>query len=116
MTKEIETADEKTPITHSVKLMGEKRIGSVIVTSKGKPSGIFTERDLLTSILLKGEPLSLEVGKVASSPLITIPSGTSVHRAAHSMASKHIRRLPVAKGGKLEGIVTARDLVEAYAK
>ena len=116
MTKEIETADEKTPITAAVKLMGEKRIGSVIVTSKGKPFGIFTERDLLTSILLEGKPLTAEIGKEASSPLITTLSGTSVHRAAHAMTSKHIRRLPVAKGVKLEGIITARDLVEAYAK
>lgn len=116
MTKQIETADEETPITRAVKLMGEKRIGSVIVTAKGEPSGIFTERDLLTSIMHEGKPLTLEIGKVASSPLITTPSGTSVHKAAHLMASKHIRRLLVAKAGKLEGIVTARDLVEAYAR
>ncbi|MCL5318763.1 MAG: CBS domain-containing protein [Thaumarchaeota archaeon] len=32
------------------------------------------------------------------------------------MAVKHIRRLPISEKGKLVGIVTARDLVEAYAK
>ena len=36
--------------------------------------------------------------------------------AAKTMASKHVRRLLIAKDGKLVGIVTARDLVEAYAK
>src|SRR3990170_9019137 len=82
MTKRVETADEKTPVASIVKIMGEKRIGSVIVTSKGEPFGIFTERDLLTTFLVKGKPLISEVGKESSSPLITAPVGTSVHQAA----------------------------------
>ena len=116
MTKRVETADEKTPVASIVKVMGEKRIGSVIVTSKGEPFGIFTERDLLTTFLVKGKPLISEVGKESSSPLITAPVGTSVHQAAVTMAMKHIRRLPITRNGKIVGIITARDLVEAYAK
>ena len=116
MTKKIFTADEQMPVANVAKTMGEKRIGSVIVTSKGKPKGIFTERDLLTTFLAKGKSLSIPVGKAYSSPLITAPSGISVHKAAYTMASKHIRRLPIAKDDKLVGIITARDLVEAYAK
>lgn len=116
MTKEVVTADEKTPVASIVKIMGEKRIGSLIVTSKGKPFGIFTERDLITTFLVKGKPLISEVGKEASSPLITAPAGISVHRAAATMALKKIKRLPIAIENKLVGIITARDLVEAYAK
>jgi CBS domain-containing protein len=116
MTKEIVTADEKTPVDRIAKLMGEKRIGSVIVTSEGEPFGIFTERDLLSTFLIKGKPLIAEVGKEASSPLITTTARTSIHKAAATMALKHIRRLPIATEDKLIGIITARDLVEAYAK
>jgi CBS domain-containing protein len=115
MTKRVETADEKTPVATIAKIMGEKRIGSVIVTSKGEPFGIFTERDLLTTFLVKGKPLIADVGKEASTPLITAPVGISVHQAAITMAMKHVRRLPIASGDKLVGIITARDLVEAYA-
>jgi CBS domain-containing protein len=116
MTKEVVTADEKTPVASIAKIMGEKRIGSLIITSKGKPFGIFTERDLLTTFLVEGKPLISEVGKEASSPLITAPTGISVHRAAATMALKKIRRLPICIENKLVGIITARDLVEAYAK
>jgi CBS domain-containing protein len=116
MTKGVVTADEKTPVVSIVKIMGEKRIGSLVVTSGGKPFGIFTERDLLTTFLVKGKPLIAEVGKESSSPLITVPAGTSVHRAAATMALKKIRRLPISIENKLVGIITARDLVEAYAK
>ena len=60
--------------------------------------------------------MNTKVGDVASSPLITIPSGTHVHIAGYTMALKHVRRLPVVKDEKIVGIVTARDLVEAYSK
>jgi CBS domain-containing protein len=32
------------------------------------------------------------------------------------MSARHIRRLPVVEKDKIVGVVTARDLVEAYAK
>jgi CBS domain-containing protein len=116
MTKEVVTADEKTTVASIAKIMGEERIGSVIVTRKGNPFGIFTERDLLTTFLVKGKPLIGKVGKETSSPLVTAPSGTSVHKAAAIMVLKKIRRLPIAAENNLVGIITARDLVEAYAK
>jgi CBS domain-containing protein len=116
MTKQVETVDEKTSVASVAKMMGEKRIGSVIVTSKSEPFGIFTERDLLSTFLVKGKPLIAKVGRKASSPLITATVGTSVHQAAVTMAMKHVRRLPITRNGKLVGIITARDLVEAYAK
>ena len=116
MTKRVITADEKTSVDSVAKIMGEKRIGSVIITSQGEPIGIFTERDLLTKFLAKDESLMIEVGEACSSPLITAPLGISVHDAAVTMTSKQIRRLPITRERKLVGIITARDLVEAYAK
>ncbi len=116
MTKAVITADEETSVIRAAKIMGEHRIGSVLITRKGEPFGIFTERDLLTDFLAKGKALFTEVGPECSRPLIVIPAGTSVHRAAAAMALKHIRRLPVVRDEKLVGIITARDLVEAYAK
>jgi len=116
MTKEVVTADEETSVIQIAGIMGRQRIGSVIITRKGEPFGIFTERDLLTAFLAKGRTLFAEVGSECSSPLIIIPTGTSVHRAAATMALKHVRRLPISRDDKLVGIITARDLVEAYAK
>ena len=116
MSKGVITADEETSVEEAAKIMGEKSIGSVIVTSKGEPVGIFTERDLLTKFLAKDHSLKIEVGKACSSPLITAPIGISIHDAAAIMASKHIKRLPITKEGKLVGLLSARDLVEAYAR
>jgi CBS domain-containing protein len=116
MTKDIITADEGATVASVVNTMGKERVGSVIVTRNGEPLGIFTERDLLTTFLAKDRPLNAAVGEGTSSPLITAPAGISVHKAAYIMASKYVRRLPIVKDDKLVGIITARDLVEAYAK
>jgi len=116
MTKRVVTSDGNTTISTLVRMMGEKRIGSVIITSKGKPKGIFTERDLLTKFLTEGKSLNVPAIEAATSPIVKAPTGTSIHEAAFIMASKHIRRLPITKDGKIFGIITARDLVEAYAK
>lgn len=116
MTKDVITADEETSVISIAKIMGAQRIGSVIITREEEPLGIFTERDLLTNFLAKGKALFTEVGPECSQPLIVIPAGTSIHRAAATMALKHIRRLPIVRDEELAGIITARDLVEAYAK
>ena len=116
MSKGVISVDEETPVEAVAKIMGEKSIGSVIVTSHGEPIGIFTERDLLTKFLAEDRSLKIEVGKACSSPLITASLGISVHDAAAIMTSKHIKRLPITKEDKLVGILSARDLVEAYAR
>lgn len=135
MRKRVDHADEKTPISRIIEIMSEKHIGSIIITRKGEPFGIFTERDLLSTFIVKGrhggvyteedlvstyfakgKPLDAEVGKEATSNLITAPVGISLQKAAEIMAAKQVRRLPIEKDGKIVGIVTARDLVEAYAK
>jgi CBS domain-containing protein len=66
--------------------------------------------------LAKDQSMKNAVGDACSSPLITAPLGSSVHDAAKIMTSKHIKRLPITKGGELVGVLSARDLVEAYAR
>ena len=117
MSKLVVTADEETLLEKVAKIMAEKHVGSVIVTNQGgEPVGIFTERDLLTKFLCKDKSLIEEVGNVCSSPLITVPIGISAHDAAQIMIKKHIKRLPITSEGKIVGVLSARDLVEAYAR
>ena len=116
MTSDIVTVEEKETVASVSHLMGSKRIGSVIVNRGKKEYGIFTERDLLSKFLMKGRTLQTPVGKAVSSPLKTAPVGISIHEAAKTMALQHVRRLPLMKKKQLAGIITARDLVEAYAR
>ncbi len=116
MSKHVLSTDEKTLLENVAIMMAENHVGSVIVTSQGEPIGIFTERDMLTKFLCRNKSLIEEVGNVCSSPLITAPIGISAHDAAEIMIEKHIKRLPITRDGKLVGVLSARDLVEAYAR
>jgi CBS domain-containing protein len=116
MTTEVITVDESKTVADIAVTMGKERIGSVIVTAEKKPKSIFTERDLLTTFLKEGKSLDATVKDYASSPLIVAPAWISVYEAAYIMADRHIRRLPLVEEEELAGIITARDLVEAYAK
>jgi CBS domain-containing protein len=115
MTREIVSVREDETVASVAGIMGAKRVGSVIVFRDRKPAGIFTERDLLSTFLLRGKSLETPVGTASSSPLKTAPAGISIHEAAKIMAAQHVRRLPLMKKKQLAGIITARDLVEAYA-
>jgi len=115
--KHVITAEDETTISTIAKTMGEKRIGSVIITSDGAPVGIFTERDLITKLLAEEKELNIQVGEMMSSPLLAVPYDISVIEAAFTMEANGIKRLPLTdEDDNLVGIITARDLVEAFAE
>ena len=115
--KHVITAEDETTISTIAKTMGEKRIGSVIITSDGAPVGIFTERDLITKLLAEEKELNIPVGEMMSSPLLAVPYNISVIEAAFTMEANGIKRLPLTdEDDNLVGIITARDLVEAFAE
>lgn len=115
MTKNVVTVDYKTKVREVCRIMGEKKIGSVLVSKEGKPFGIFTERDLLSKVLLSGS-LEDEVGKHSSSPLIVVSPDYEIREAAKIMADLKIRRLVVVEGDELKGIFTASDLVRVLGE
>lgn len=101
-----------TSILDAVKLLSEKNIGSVIVT-KDSEYGIFTQRDLV-NVLANEEDLQSFVGNYSSFPLVTAKKDILSNEAAKFMASKNIKRLGLTENDSLVGIVTARDIVDAY--
>ncbi|MDG6902983.1 MAG: CBS domain-containing protein [Nitrososphaerota archaeon] len=109
------TAMPETPIDAVVGLMDEKKIGSVIVAEDGKWTGIFTERDLVKRVLAKRKSLHTPLSEVATTPLITAEPGIFGREAAGTMSLHGFKRLPLWVEGGGVGVVTARDIVQAYA-
>ena len=105
----------ETPMDVIVKLMDEMKIGSVLLAEDGQWNAIFTERDLLKKILAARKRLDTQVRDVASRPLVTAEPGILGREAAGLMTLHGFKRLPLTLKGEGIGIVTARDLVEAYA-
>jgi len=109
--------DSETSVADACKLMGDKHIGSILLSHKGVIVAIFTERDLLSRVLPEKKELgSVSVGNYASSPLITVSPTADVKEAARIMAEMKVRRLVVVQDGKPIGVFTAADLARAAGK
>ena len=116
MSKKLFCLDEEATALDAAKMMADKRIGSVIVTKDDEPYGIFAERDLITKVAARDIPFTTQLRFLLSTPLITASVNVTLSGAAKIMVEKGIKRLPLLQGEDFVGIVTARDLVEAYAK
>ncbi len=117
MTKKLVTELAETPLNIVIHDMDSLHVGSVLVAEdERRPYGIFTERDLLVKVLARRLGLQMMVRELVSVPLITAPIGIDGTEAAKMMVTKQIKRLPLTRGDEIMGIVTARDVVEAFAK
>jgi CBS domain-containing protein len=114
MVKKVITVDEIVSVKEAADTMNEFEIGSVIITRKGKPIGIITERDLLKRIVSEGRDAKKTVVKeIMSSPLFVISSDTDLVEAARLMFEMRIKKLPVTKENRLVGLVSLTDIARA---
>jgi len=113
MTSPVVTIDEDAPVNKAAQLMDKNKLGCVIVISKkGKPLGIITERDLVTRVLAKNAKASkLTAKEVMTSPLITVDPDETLSEAARRMSQLSIRRLGVMYKGDLIGLVSSKDIL-----
>ncbi len=117
MSQPVLTVDSEASVAEACRLMGDKHVGSILVSRKGVANAIFTERDLLSKVLPEKKDLAkVTVGAYASSPLITVAGRTDVKEAARIMTEMKVRRLVVVQDGQPTGIFTAADLAKAAGK
>jgi len=112
MSRPIITEDEAALVSEVVKDMAELGIGSVVITSEGKPTGIITERDIALKVLLANKQATeVKAKEIMSTPLITIEPDASVDDASALAANKRIKSLPVVENGVLVGIVSVSNIL-----
>jgi CBS domain-containing protein len=114
VSKKIHRMSFNESILDAVQMMFEKGIGSVIVEGSQSDYGIFTERDLVFKVLNNHVQLDEKIELYSSFPLITAEDGILANEAASIMAANNIKRLALKDQDTITGIVTARDIVEAY--
>ncbi|MGH9460103.1 MAG: CBS domain-containing protein [Vicinamibacteria bacterium] len=92
--------------------MAEKDIGALVVTRESKVVGIFSERDYVRKVILKGRSSKeLKVHEIMSSPAPTVTSSTTVDECMRRITDERVRHLAVLEEGKLVGVVSIGDLV-----
>ena len=101
-------------VLEAVQVMAEEGVGAVAVVEDGVLRGIFTERDVMLRVVLRGrDPKQVRMSEVMTSPVETIPADTAADEVLSSMVERHFRHLPVVDAeGKLKGMLSIRNLLE----
>lgn len=107
------TVDRETLVRVAIGIMSDANIGALVITDNDEPTGIFTERDYMRKIALRGRSSNTTlVSQVMSSPLITVEPGDTVETAMETMTTCRCRHLIVSDGDVMFGIVSLGDLVK----
>ena len=127
MTVALITAVPETPVLDARSLMQKERIRHLLVTDKrSELLGIVTDRDIRLNLPSQATSLSvweinhlltrLTLDKVMTRSVITVGPDREAHDAARLMLEHRIGALPVVDGGRLIGIVTETDLLQAFVR
>ncbi len=100
-------------VLDAIRTMVDANIGALVIQDDEQLLGIFTERDYMRKIALKGLSSAITVvADAMSSPLITVDIGESVHVAMETMTECRCRHLVVMDKGSMAGIVSLGDMVK----
>jgi CBS domain-containing protein len=95
-------------------LMAEHHIGALLVMRRDELVGIFSERDYAREVIIKGRTsATTAVQDIMSTKLITVSPDNTVEECMNLMSGRRIRHLPVLEHGKVIGLLSIGDLVQA---
>lgn len=95
-------------------IISTRRIGAVLVLDEhGGVAGIVSERDVVKALAAnQGAVVSMRADELMTRNVTTATSQTSVDEAMEIMDAGYFRHLPVVNDGRLDGIISIRDLVK----
>ncbi|WP_417721749.1 CBS domain-containing protein [Salipiger sp.] len=104
-----------TTVAELTKLLAEKRIGGVVVSSDGRTAlGIISERDVVRQLGQVGaESLSRPVEEYMTQKVEVCSSDDDTNEVLARMTRGRFRHMPVVDDGEMTGIVTIGDVVKA---
>ena len=106
------TVEEEDSLRDAAVWMMERGVGSAVVLTTGKPSGIITDRDALRVIARGVDPQAVTVGDCVMRSLRTVTPSLDLLEAARIMRDKGFRHLVVVdEQGDLFWVFSMRDLV-----
>jgi CBS domain-containing protein len=138
MVRDVVTVRPDTDVAEAIKLLAEKDVSALPVLDKdGNLVGVLSEADLIHRAEIgteKHRPWWLEavtgastlaeefakshgkkVGEVMTDGVISVAEETPLSEIAALFERKRIKRVPVVKDGKLVGIVSQSNLIQALA-
>ena len=104
-----------TTVAEAAKLLSDKRIGTLVISSDGKsPDGILSERDIVRELGRQGGScLNMTVESLMTRKLVTCTKDERSDAILSKMTEGRFRHMPVLEDGALIGLISLGDVVKA---
>lgn len=114
---DIVTTTPETTVYAAIGKMVDHNVGSILVVEDGSVAGIFTERDYLRQIALKGRTSKKTLVKeVMTDEVLVVKPDTTVEESLAIMTEARCRHLPVVSEEGIAGLVSIGDCVKALLR
>jgi CBS domain-containing protein len=90
-------------------------VGALVVGDGDDPTGIISERDVIDALAQRRDPATTPASAFAAVTIVWCDADATVAEAAMRMMECWVRHMLIEEGGRLVGVVSARDLLGAYA-
>ncbi|TPQ40712.1 inosine-5-monophosphate dehydrogenase [Bradyrhizobium guangdongense] len=110
---QIMSVEPDAKMSAAIKLLGEKRIGAVLVMNQSRLEGILSERDIVRVLGERGAAVLDEpVSAVMTRKVVTCKETDTVAEIMEMMTIGKFRHLPVLDNGKVAGLISIGDIVK----
>lgn len=111
---EVISIDPDRSVLDAIKRMAEVGIGSLVVLDGDRLAGILSERDYARKVILKGRASdSTPVADIMTTEVVTTTPAATIDECMQLMTDRKFRHLPVIDDGRVVGIISIGDLVQA---
>jgi len=105
-------AEENQTVADVVRHMAGIHVGAILILEGAQLRGVFSERDLMTRVVLERlDPEHTLVRDVMSTNIATIDESATVEDAMEAMQQHSCRHLPVTRNGQVVAFLSMRDLM-----
>ena len=115
MAKTVSSAMKSDRVIDIARKMKQEDAGFIpVVENGGTMVGVITDRDIVIRCIAEGhDPRNESAEHVMSREVTIIGPDDDIEQAARMMEHEEIRRLPVAENGRLVGVLSHGNLVQA---
>ena len=104
-------------VLEALELMAAHNIGAVMIFEDDELVGIFSERDYARKGIIRGRKAQkTPLSEVMTSPVFTVSPDMDIDDCMQLYSTKRIRHLPVVAEGKVVGLLSIGDIVQAIIK
>jgi CBS domain-containing protein len=109
----VHTVAPTATVREAIEQMARQRIGALLIVEGERILGIFTERDYIQKVEVRGRTSTeTAIAEVMTAGVMFVTPATTTQECMALMTDKRLRHLPVMDHGKLVGIVSIGDLVK----